>query len=142
MKNQNPDISGEYVINDDGKEYPLSRKSNLYAAKHHPIVSEKMSCVLNDNEIIISTKLRRAKIGDSCHIAKLPLKELNKVIDVSTHLNGIITSVNSDKVVVQLTTTGCTEVQLTVYRNDVILTNIEDTHKVAYFICKECGISI
>jgi len=140
--NNSAKIAGDYIVEHEGVAYPLSRKSNAHADKHYPNLAPGMGCVLSESEVILAIRLRRAQVGDICHVSKVPLKELNKVLPVSTNLTGTIIEAFRDKVIVRVNNTGCSEIILSLYRTDVILSNIENTHKVAYLVCPECGIEI
>jgi len=137
-KNEGDEIPGEFIITHKGITYPLSRKSNVHAFERFGEITDAIT--LNSNEITLRTRLKRARVGDSCHVRKVPLKSLGKVFDVCDKLSGKIVGVNHDKVSVELNTIGCEGTVMDLYRNDVILTSIANEHEVAYFSCPSCGM--
>jgi hypothetical protein len=130
-------ITGEFVIKYRNGFYPLSKKSDI-----HAIAKYSDNTMLSEDQINLAIKLRRAKVGDMCHITHVPLHELPNLLPLTNQLGGEIMAINNDKLTVRITNMGLSAHTITLKRNNIVLTNCTDTHKIAYFKCSECGIAV
>lgn len=140
IKNNDSSIPGDFVIQYRGNNYPISKKSNEYFNRRYP--NGLISATFSDIEICLLEKPRRAKIGDDVHISRIPLAQVTEELGNCKDLNGIIIESSNDTIVVQLTNCGLSAKTLILHRNDVVIKNVSNTHKVGYMICKECGTKL
>ena len=134
-KDQTMDIPGNYVVVYRGVTYPLSKKSNIHAET----LNVDGGIQLNEERLALQTKLRRAKVGDTVHVLRIPPAQFEGLPEDCSDLNGKIVESNNDNVTVQLTNCGLSAKILILKKMDIELTNISNTHKISYLLCQECG---
>lgn len=128
IQNNNPEIASSNVAVYRGIYFPLSKSADRLIQE----TRIKVPIELTDNEVMLKTIPRRARIGDTVHIICVP-KEL---LDTPNYKNleGVVVKANGNNINVKLITPGlCAYKELELKRHYVTLLNVSDTHKVAYF---------
>lgn len=138
-KNNSKLFVSNFVVVKGSTVYPVSIKTDKYLLEKYPELPSE-GIVLTENEIKLMTIPRRLHPGDNVHISRVPLSDLKDVLNCSKDLKGEVISTNGNRVNVRLTNPGLCAKTLTLRRSDVTLLDYSNLHKVAYFICNECGM--
>jgi hypothetical protein len=135
------DIAGIYAVVYRNTMYPLSKKSTTYIEKNYPHLPNE-GITLTDKNIELMIKPRRVKEDDIVHISKIPSNQFTTELGDCINLKAVVLDSNNDSLTVQLLNCGLRAKTLKLNRRDVVLMNISDTHKIAYFICSTCDTKL